>query len=95
MIFILLLFLLINILAFIIFSLDKHYAIKNQQRFSEKSLHALSILGGFVGAFCAMFIFHHKIKKFQFLLIQLFILIGWIILAYIIIYFPKAFLINL
>jgi uncharacterized membrane protein YsdA (DUF1294 family) len=74
----LLILLTINILTFILFGVDKHLALKNKRRISENNLHTFSILGGFVGAFLAMFLFRHKIKKLSFILVQLFILLLWV-----------------
>ncbi|MFA7084963.1 MAG: DUF1294 domain-containing protein [Arcobacteraceae bacterium] len=70
----------INIITFFFFGLDKQLAIKNKHRISENKLHILSIFGGFIGAFVAMFLFRHKIKKFPFMLIQTTISILWILL---------------
>ncbi len=51
---------------------DKYLAIKtlksNPRRVSEKNLFIITFLGGTIGAFSAMFLFRHKIKKMEFLI---------------------------
>lgn len=54
--------LLINIITFLIFYLDKKRAIKNKWRFKITTLLILCFLGGSVGAISAMYIFKHKTK---------------------------------
>lgn len=56
----------INIIAFVVFGLDKLYAIKHKWRVPEATLFALAIAGGSVGALAAMHIFHHKTRKMYF-----------------------------
>lgn len=73
----LLILLTLNILTFILFGVDKQLALKNKRRIRENTLHTFSFLGGFVGAFWAMFIFRHKIKKLSFILVQMGIFIVW------------------
>ena len=58
----------INVLSFIIMGIDKHNAINNKYRVSEKSLFILSIFGGAIGTLIAMFIFRHKIRKKAFII---------------------------
>ncbi len=58
----------INVLSFIVMGIDKHNAIKNKYRVSEKSLFILSIFGGAIGTLIAMFIFRHKIRKKAFII---------------------------
>ena len=56
----------VNIIAFIVYGVDKWKARKNQWRIPEKKLLFLAIIGGSVGALAGMYIFHHKTlhKKF-------------------------------
>ncbi|MCI5774410.1 MAG: DUF1294 domain-containing protein [Erysipelotrichaceae bacterium] len=58
--------LVINILTFMVFGIDKLKAIKHQWRIAEKTLLLLSVLGGSIGALLGMMIFHHKVQKFKF-----------------------------
>lgn len=55
-----------NIIAFIVYGIDKWKAQKKRWRISEKMLLFLAIIGGSAGALAGMYIFHHKIlhKKF-------------------------------
>ncbi len=53
----------INLITFIIYGIDKYKSIKHKYRISENTLIILAILGGSLGAFFGMIIFHHKTKK--------------------------------
>ena len=53
----------INILAFIIYGLDKYKAIKNKWRIPEQVLLTISLLGGSIGSIIGMYTFKHKTKK--------------------------------
>lgn len=59
-------FLLINIAAFVAFGWDKRKARLHQWRIPEAQLLLLAALGGSVGAFAGMRIFHHKTRKPKF-----------------------------
>lgn len=56
----------INIITFAVFGIDKKKAIDGKFRISELALFVLSILGGSLGGFIAMHTFHHKTKKWYF-----------------------------
>ena len=58
--------LIINIIAFTMYGIDKWKAQRNQWRISEKMLLFLAVIGGSAGALAGMYIFHHKTfhKKF-------------------------------
>lgn len=56
----------INILTFAVFGIDKKKAIDGKFRISELTLFVLSILGGSLGGLAAMYTFHHKTKKWYF-----------------------------
>lgn len=56
----------INILTFAVFGIDKKKAIDGKFRISELTLFLLSILGGSLGGLAAMYTFHHKTKKWYF-----------------------------
>ncbi len=77
--------LIINILAFLIYYIDKINSVKNKRRVSEKTLLFLAFVGGSFGAYFSMNIFRHKTKKIKFKLlipllifIHLFLLINYI-----------------
>lgn len=71
-------FIIINLLSFITFGIDKRKAILNEQRISENTLLILCLLGGIVGGIFGMIIFHHKTKKIKFLLFMPIIMLLWI-----------------
>ena len=50
-------------IAFILYAVDKSAAKRNAQRIPEKSLHLVSLLGGWPGAILAQKICRHKTKK--------------------------------
>ena len=56
----------INIIAFIMFGVDKKRAANSQWRISEKALFLSAILGGGIGALCGMYHFRHKTKHWYF-----------------------------
>lgn len=62
-VFVLLHIIIINLVTIIAYGTDKKAAIKVQWRVPEMQLHTLELLGGWVGAFIAQKIFHHKTKK--------------------------------
>ena len=53
----------INIVTFFIFGIDKKKAKKSKWRISEKALFVLSAIGGSLGALAGMYTFRHKTKK--------------------------------
>ena len=55
--------LLINILTFVIFGIDKLKAIFNKHRIKEAKLFYLCFLGGSIGSLLAIYIFNHKTRK--------------------------------
>jgi uncharacterized membrane protein YsdA (DUF1294 family) len=61
----------INIISFIIYAIDKRLAIKKRTRVPEAILLFLSIIGGSLGSLIAMYLVHHKTKKWYFVLINL------------------------
>ncbi len=60
--------LLINLLAFVLFGLDKRRAQTGRWRISEKALFLSALLGGSPGAILGMKFFHHKTlhKRFRY-----------------------------
>ncbi len=68
----------INILSFVIYGLDKYFAVKKVYRVSEYSLFILSIFGGGLGSLLGMKVFHHKTRKIVFWIVNIFTLLIWI-----------------
>lgn len=58
--------LLINLIAFVVFGIDKRKARKGQWRVPESTLFILAIIGGSIGALLGMLVFHHKTKHRKF-----------------------------
>ena len=58
-----LIYFIINSITFIIFALDKLYAIKKKWRYKVATLLGLCFFGGALGGFLAMNLFHHKTNK--------------------------------
>ena len=58
----------INIVTFLVYSIDKLKAKKSLWRVRENSLLMLAILGGSIGAWLGMKVWHHKTlhKKFRY-----------------------------
>lgn len=58
----------INILTFIVYEIDKLKAKKGKWRIPESTLLLLAIIGGSIGAFLGMKVWHHKTmhKKFKY-----------------------------
>jgi len=67
--YILIYFVLINLISFIMFYVDKQKARRDKWRIQEKTLHLTSFLGGTLGSIVAMILFHHKTKKTAFVVI--------------------------
>lgn len=55
--------LVINGLAFILFGVDKQRAVAHEWRIPESTLIGISVLGGCLGSWLGMRVFHHKTKK--------------------------------
>ncbi|MDP4134005.1 MAG: DUF1294 domain-containing protein [Bacillota bacterium] len=59
----------INIIAFILYGVDKYKAINKKRRISEATLLTAAFLMGSYGAAFGMIIFNHKTKKLKFRLL--------------------------
>ena len=72
---------LINIISFIQFGLDKYKARKGMWRIPESTLLLAAAVGGALGAWIGMFVFHHKTKHLKFILcVPLFLLLHILLL---------------
>ena len=56
----------INIVTFIIYGIDKYKAKKGKWRIPENSLIGLAIIGGSIGAYLGMIVWHHKTMHLKF-----------------------------
>ena len=57
---------LVNLIAFTVYGADKRRARKDRRRVPEKTLFLLAIIGGSLGAFLGMRLFHHKTRHWYF-----------------------------
>ena len=58
----------ISILTFIVFGLDKQKAVRGKWRIKESTLLLLSLIGGATGGLIGMLLFRHKIRKAKFVI---------------------------
>lgn len=77
--------LIINIISFVLFFIDKQKAKKDKWRIKERTLHLMGFLGGIIGSIAAMILFHHKTKKPKFIIITIIALLFNAFLVYVII----------
>ena len=58
----------VNAVTFIVYGIDKYKAKHAKWRISEATLLLFAVLGGSVGAWCGMKVWHHKTrhKKFKY-----------------------------
>ena len=81
-------FLSLNVLTFFTYGIDKWKAKKSKRRIREAALLGLAVLGGSIGAWLGMKVWHHKTmhKKFKYgipaiIIVQL-ALIGYILFVH-------------
>ncbi len=68
--------LLVNLVAFAAYGIDKRKAQKDRWRIPESALLLLAFLGGAIGALLGMRVFHHKTKHWKFkILVPLFLVL--------------------
>ena len=56
----------VNVIAFVLYGLDKYKAKKGAWRIPEKTLLGIAVIGGSVGALAGMNFFRHKTKHWYF-----------------------------
>lgn len=72
--------LLMTILGCIVMKIDKYKAIHHRYRISEKLIFTIALMGGSLGVWMGMYLFHHKTKHWYFVMgIPLIIFIQFII----------------
>ncbi len=62
-------FIIINLITFFIYGIDKYKAKKELWRIPEKVLIFFAFFGGSIGALFGMKIWHHKTKKMKFIIL--------------------------
>lgn len=68
----------INLISFIIYGVDKFLSIKHYYRISEFILLSFGFVGGVVGSVLGMICFRHKTKKVKFKIYLFLYFILWI-----------------
>ena len=71
----------INIITFAMYGLDKRKAIRHKWRVPESTLIMAAWIGGAVGAVLGMVVFHHKTLKWKFRVLVPAALVVWAILV--------------
>ncbi len=56
-------FIIVSVITFACFGIDKWKAANHKWRISEATLIGLCVVGGAVGGLAGMYLFHHKTKK--------------------------------
>ena len=62
-------YLILSLLTFVLYGIDKRNAIKERWRISEKTLQVFALLGGWPGALLAQQAFRHKTQKRPFIFV--------------------------
>ncbi len=78
------LYLLMNLVAMMLYAYDKMMARRGDRRISEKTLLLMALLGPF-GAMAGMRWFRHKTRKLKFKLVPLFALVH-VLIAFLLLY---------
>lgn len=79
-----------NVIAFILMGIDKYKAKHKKWRISEASLLIVSFIMGGLGSFIGSHFFRHKTQKSKFkLLLPFSILCNWLIIYFIIVHISK------
>ena len=78
--------LLLNIMTFLAYMVDKRKAVKGKWRTPEAVLLALSFFGGAIGGYISMYACHHKTRKWYFHLVNI---LGLIVLGVVIVFTIK------
>lgn len=74
----------VNVLAFCLYGIDKRKAIMDKWRIPETTLLGVAFLGGSLGAWAGMQLFRHKIKHWKFkILVPLFFIMQVVGILYI------------
>ena len=84
--YILIIYLILNLVALMMYRADKRKAEKNQYRTSENTLLLAALIGPF-GAYAGMKKYHHKTRKMKFKLVFVFMALHIVIAALVIFFF--------
>ncbi|NLZ46228.1 MAG: DUF1294 domain-containing protein [Clostridiales bacterium] len=67
----------LTIITFVAFGIDKHKATKKKWRIPEKTLLGLAVLGGCIGSLLGMSVFRHKTKHVIFYIATILGILLW------------------
>lgn len=70
---------LVNIISFFLYYIDKKKSIKRKYRIKEKVLLGFSLIGGVFGSVLSMVLFHHKTKHIKFIIVNTICIIMWLL----------------
>lgn len=76
----------VNIIAFIAYGIDKRQAQNDRRRISEKTLVGFAAFGGAIGAVIGMLSFRHKVRKIKFVVLVPAFTILWAVVTGLLIY---------
>lgn len=69
-------YIVMNMVSFAFYGIDKKRAIKKEWRIPEKVLLTVALVGGSLGALIGMYFFHHKTKHWKFrIMVPLFMIV--------------------
>lgn len=71
--------LIINLIAFVLYGIDKKRAIRNEFRIRERTFLWLARLGGGIGSWLGLKLFRHKTKHTKFRIVVPLWMIIWIV----------------
>ena len=71
--------LIINLIAFVMYGIDKKRAIRNEYRIRERTLLWLARLGGGIGSWLGLKLFRHKTKHTKFRIVEPLWMIIWLV----------------
>lgn len=58
----------VNLIGFLAMGMDKRKARKHKWRIKEATLFLLAVIGGSIGCWLGMYVFHHKTKHWYFVI---------------------------
>ncbi len=80
----------INLVAFVLYGIDKKRAVRNEFRIRERVLLWMARLGGGIGSWLGIKIFHHKTKHTRFrIIVPLWTIIWMAGLVALVYYYPS------
>lgn len=81
--------LVVNVITFVTYGVDKYKAKKSQWRIPEAALLWMAVWGGSIGALLAMRCFRHKTQHWKFALGLPLILVLQLILIFVCLFYPN------